>query len=490
MSASRISTTEQGTTALVVAVGQVAVQAASLYAKHTARQVHMCENANALADIDAEVVVARAGDLCAETLDRLYSGERKCLAPGLILGASEVELVDCVKRLLARRSNRPHKLERISGHGDGVDALTDGGTILCAIKARKIELGPEPACCVATGSCFRLGKDLNQMQSAAEVRAASSVDADLLVMDVCNALSLNGQVDFQSSLASALLSDSKIQAAAMPWTTYVRVGDPFEVVLQHLQAGEQIGVAVARFNYSLGRANPGLRLAILGEPRARLFDQVTGARSPHHQPAHEVGYQAEQAAKDVAAADARAHLEPVQTSDMENVVEIIRSGGVFFHTWIRQCSGVAHIAAISCPYCDASSIVYGFDGSSGCSYPRQLLVCPNCSVVSDTTTDASLHIEYDNGHFIIHRSSGESCVIAIRLACKDHSLSKVWLLDCVTQQTLRFSLECSPPPGPLRLQVICGMRGQVQVAARTISRQIVEQVFATRSSDRSELVIL
>lgn len=488
MSTSPTSSAEEATTALVVAVGQAAAQTARLYAAHTARQVQICEDANALADMDAEVVVALAGDLCARTLDLLYGGEPQRLAPGLILGASETDLVDCGQRLLARLSNQARTLERLSGHGDGVDALVNGGTILCAIKDRKTAPGPEPACCVATGRCFRIGGDLHQLQRAAGVRAASAIEADLLVMDVCNALTLSGQVDFQNSLASALLG-SHAQAAALPWATYVRVGDPFGGVVQDLQAGEQIGVAVARFNASFGKANPGLRMAVLGEPRTRLSGLVTGTRSARLQPAQEESLLAARECMTPSYVDTSASVEPALTSDMDNVVGIIRAGGVYFHTWTRQCSGVTHIAATPCPYCNASSVRYGFDGGSGCRQPRELIVCPNCAVVSDAAPDASLRIAYDSGQFIVQRSSVEPCVMAIRLACKDHSLSRAWLLDSVKQQTLRLSLGGSPPPGPLRLQVVCGVRGQVQVAARPISRQMVIQVFATRPSANTELLL-
>ncbi len=166
----------------------------------------------------------------------------------------------------------------VFAHSDGLDAEL-GGRILCSVKSPRTaqETARAPKC-VVTGTCHRMGTDIRAALSSDSLLPPELMRARVLIMYVCWGFLANDSIIHPRwSYCRRLLTAGRVGAILTPWNIVFGDANDMFPLLEDLWAGTPVGPSVNAFHGRSPVRECGVRMCVLGDPRAR----AVGPESRH-----------------------------------------------------------------------------------------------------------------------------------------------------------------------------------------------------------------
>jgi hypothetical protein len=301
---------------VVVGFGLNNSRIAEEYARQTSRGFINVPSIAALVGIaDIAVVLAHADSLDVELYDYLYGGTYSPV-PGIIFASSEAELAMVSQRI--GKGLRPLKkpevnracvsifrqlggrdasydlladmhssLEEIcgvlsadveflnlEGHGNGLHLAMPGGTTLCPMSTQLKAQSKLKPYCLEKKCCTNLHHmpSLENAWASNRLIDVERVNARVLFYDSCFAFrSVDNVVGPGYSLTCSLGERSNVVNIIGSWQITLGDEQVSEFIAAGLEAGEEIGAVVSRFNRLDERRRHGRLLALFGDPAYRSY---------------------------------------------------------------------------------------------------------------------------------------------------------------------------------------------------------------------------
>ncbi|HEU0080085.1 MAG TPA: hypothetical protein VFQ76_20730, partial [Longimicrobiaceae bacterium] len=298
----------------VVGLGADGAALAPLYAHLTGRSWSVADDERSLRALPAPtVVVTSARFLSSTLLDQLYPHESGDPAPGLVFGHTFEELrrevlvrsaAAGLRGPLTLRSAEFYALSRaepvhtparrvLSGevtaaevrarasadagvltvvtHSDGIDAYAAGDLTVCRMDRPTLFVDRRRPYCLETGVCFRHGMPVEDFVRSGRMLSPDEFRCRVLVWGTCYGLLCeDGTLDPCSSLLARFLANPRIGAIATSWGAVMLNRRVLSPLVEALARGTNLGDALGFFHRSALARTLGVRLCLLGDPRAAL----------------------------------------------------------------------------------------------------------------------------------------------------------------------------------------------------------------------------